>query len=59
MTWEETINYIRTNSDYTKIVESGYYNPDLVEKQKYFYNSRKLKEIIQSINKYSKEVIPH
>ncbi len=52
MTWEETIQYIRTLPEYKELVEKAYFDEDLMLNVKRFSQSDEFKETITIINTY-------
>lgn len=53
MTWEETIQYIRIQPDYNKLVEQAYFEEDLPLNVERFKNSDEYKETLKLIHQYA------
>lgn len=53
MTWEETIEYIRTKEEYKELVKLAYFNPDLPKNIELYQSSEEYKETLKVIKKFA------
>lgn len=52
MTWEETIQFIRTQPEYNDLVDQAYFNPDLPVNVEKYRNSAEFKATLVYLKKY-------
>lgn len=57
MTWEETIQYIRTQPEYSQLVKDAYFSEDLVMNVESFRHSDEFKETLNILKNYSPNAI--